>query len=188
MSPASRAILAALVAGSLAGCGLFRPDPLATLRARRLMVPVAGIEPAAVPDTFDAPRDGGRRHAALDIPAPRGTPVVSADDGVVVAVRTNRRGGLTVYATDPDRVLVYYYAHLDRRRRDLRAGSVVARGDVLGWVGTSGNADRAEPHLHFQVMAYPADGRWWDGRPIDPRPYFASAGRADARAGPAGPP
>jgi murein DD-endopeptidase MepM/ murein hydrolase activator NlpD len=171
--------IATLVAAvTLAACGVGRPDPRAALRARGLMVPVAGVAAASVPDTYDATRSESRRHEAVDIPALRGTAVVSADDGVVIALRQNRRGGLTVYATDPDRTFVYYYAHLDRYRDGLCAGSRVERGSVLGEVGTTGNADPSAPHLHFQVMQYPSDGRWWDGRPIDPRPFFESPGRA----------
>lgn len=180
MSPAGRRLAAAaLVVTALAGCGLFRRelDVGAALAARRLMVPVAGVRPSDVPDTFEAPRDGGtRRHGALDIPAPRGTPVVSADEGVVLAVRTNRLGGHVVYATDPDRRFVYYYAHLDRPCEGLRPGTRLARGDLVGTVGTTGNADHREPHLHFQVLVYPADGAWWEGRPIDPRPYLVATG------------
>lgn len=170
-----------LGAGVVLGCGLVRNRDAVTaaLRARGLMVPVAGVDPADVPDTFDERRDAGRRrHRALDIPAPRGTPVVSADDGVVLAVRTSRLGGRSVYAADPDRRFVYYYAHLDRYRPGLRRGMALRRGDVLGAVGTSGNADRRGPHLHFQVLVYPSDGRWWHGEPVDPRPFFVHAGRA----------
>jgi murein DD-endopeptidase MepM/ murein hydrolase activator NlpD len=141
------------------------------------MVPVAGVDPADVPDTFDAARDGGRRrHEALDIPAPRGTPVVSTDDGVVLAIHESRAGGRTVYATDPDRRFVYYYAHLERYRTGLRAGTTLARGDVLGAVGTSGNADHDFPHLHFQVTVVGDDGDWRHGRAIDPRPFLARPG------------
>jgi murein DD-endopeptidase MepM/ murein hydrolase activator NlpD len=173
----ARATATVCAAVVLAACGLFRRDAHEALRARRLMVPVAGVAPGDVPDTFDAARGWWRRHAAIDIRAPRGTAVVSADEGVVLAVRQNRRGGLTVYATDPERRFVYYYAHLDRYRSGLCAGTRLERGTVLGDVGTTGNADGGAPHLHFQVTEYPADGRWWDGRPLDPRPVFASAGR-----------
>jgi murein DD-endopeptidase MepM/ murein hydrolase activator NlpD len=168
-----------LLAAGLAACGLRRGDLATALRARGLMVPVAGVDPAGVPDTFEEARDGGRRrHLAHDIPAARGTPVVAADAGVVLAVRENHRGGRTVWTCDPDRRFVYYYAHLDRPRPDLRAGTRVARGELIGWVGTTGNADRAGPHLHFQVATYPASGRWWDGEPIDARPFFRDPGRA----------
>jgi murein DD-endopeptidase MepM/ murein hydrolase activator NlpD len=173
-----RGVVTVAVATLLAGCSLFRRDDVAALRSRELMVPVAGVRPEDVPDTFDDSRSGGRRHLALDILAPRGTPVVAADEGVVLALRENRRGGLTVYATDPERRFVYYYAHLDHYRAGLRRGDRIARGELLGYVGTTGNADRHEPHLHFQVMRFPDDGRWWDGTPIDARCCFARAGRA----------
>ena len=177
---ARRLVAVALGAAVVAGCAFGRSNLAAALRARRLMVPVAGLRPADVPDTFDDVRDGGlRRHHALDIPAPRGTPVVSADDGTVLAVRTNGLGGLTVYATDPDRRFVYYYAHLDQHRPDLRKGATIARGQVLGSVGTTGNASPTAPHLHFQVMLWPDDGRWWAGRPIDPRPFLMIAGATE---------
>ena len=173
----------ALVAASLAACALRGTGDLArTLRARGLMVPVAGVRPADVPDTFEQPRDGGRRrHEAHDIPAPRGTSVVAADDGAVLAVRENRLGGRTVWVADRDRRIVYYYAHLDRVRPDLRAGSVIVRGDLVGWVGSTGNAHTDTPHLHFQVATYPSSGRWWDGEPIDARPFFRDPGAVRAR-------
>jgi murein DD-endopeptidase MepM/ murein hydrolase activator NlpD len=177
---ARRLVAVAVVAAVVAGCAFGRRDPAAALRARRLMVPVAGLRPADVPDTFGDVRDGGtRRHQALDIPAARGTPVLSTDDGTVLAIRTSGRGGRTVYATDPDRRFVYYYAHLDRHRPDLRKGATIARGQVLGAVGTSGNASPTAPHLHFQVMLWPDDGRWWAGRPIDPRPYLTIVGTTE---------
>ena len=146
------------------------------------MVPVAGVAPANIQDTFNAPRDGGaRRHYALDIFAPVGTPVLSADDGMVLAIKRNRLGGLVIYATDPGRRFVYYYAHLSRYQPDLARGQRLGRGDVIGYVGTTGNADPRFPHLHFQVMLHPGGDRYWDGTPIDPLPYFASAGRYSGR-------
>jgi peptidoglycan LD-endopeptidase LytH len=163
-----------------AGCTVLRGQPpLAdALRARQLMVPVAGVPPSDVPDDFAAPRPGGRIHGAVDILAPRGTPVVAADAGRVLRLHRNAKGGLTIYATDEGERFVYYYAHLDRYRGGIGKGTRLARGQVIGYVGTTGNADRREPHLHFQVMARPSNGRWWNGEPIDPRPYFVSAGRA----------
>jgi murein DD-endopeptidase MepM/ murein hydrolase activator NlpD len=162
----------------LGSWALFRPRPpiADALRARRLMVPVAGVSPAQVPDTFGSPR-GGRAHDAVDIPAPRGTPVLSADAGRVLRLARNRKGGLTIYAADETARFVYYYAHLGAYRRGIGEGSRLARGQVIGYVGTSGNADRREPHLHFQVMVRPGDGRWWSGQPVDPRPFFVTAGQ-----------
>jgi peptidoglycan LD-endopeptidase LytH len=162
----------------LGSCALFRRRPpiADALHARRLMVPVAGVSPAQVPDTFRSPR-GGRIHDAVDIPAPRGTPVLSADAGRVLRLARNRKGGLTIYATDESARFVYYYAHLNAYRAGIGKGTRLARGQVIGYVGTSGNADRREPHLHFQVMVRPDDGRWWGGQPVDPRPFFVTAGQ-----------
>ena len=139
---------------------------------RGLIVPVAGVAVAQLQDSFDEGRDGSRVHRALDILAPRGTPVLSADDGRILRVRPNALGGNTVYATDPLGRVVYYYAHLDAYQPGLTEGASVARGDVLGTVGTTGNAPKDTPHLHFQVMSMPADGKYWDGEAINPYPLF----------------
>ena len=139
---------------------------------RGLLVPVAGIVASQLRDTFDEGRDGGRVHRALDILAPRGTPVLAADDGRVLRVRQNALGGNTVYATDPGGRVVYYYAHLDAYQAGLVEGATIARGDVLGTVGTTGNAPKDTPHLHFQVMQMPPDGKYWDGDAINPYPLF----------------
>jgi len=170
----------ALVAALIAGCALVRgrrPPVTDALNARRLMVPVAGVSPDQVPANFRSPRGLGRIHGAVDIPAPRGTPVLSSDAGRVLRLNRNRKGGLTIYATDETERFVYYYAHLDAYGRGLTKGTRLARGQVIGFVGTTGNADRREPHLHFQVMVR-RDGRWWSGEPIDPRPFFVSTGQA----------
>ena len=139
---------------------------------RGLLVPVAGVAASQLHDTFDEGRDDGRVHRALDILAPRGTPVLAADDGRVLRVRPNALGGNTVYATDPEGRVVYYYAHLDTYRPGLVEGATIARGDVLGTVGTTGDAPKDTPHLHFQVMSMPSDGKYWDGDAINPYPLF----------------
>ncbi len=173
--------LLALVACLVAGCSLSRgrePTLTNALRARHLMVPVAGVSPDQVHDSFRAPRGGARIHGAVDIPAPRGTPVLSADDGRVLRLHRNRKGGLTIYATDTSEHFVYYYAHLEGYCRGLAKGARLVRGQVIGFVGTTGNAHRREPHLHFQMMVRPNGGRSWDGDAIDPLPFFTSAGQA----------
>jgi murein DD-endopeptidase MepM/ murein hydrolase activator NlpD len=139
---------------------------------RGLLVPVAGVTVSRLQDSFDEGRDGGRVHRALDILAPRGTPVLAADDGRILRVRPNALGGNTIYASDPAGKVVYYYAHLDAYQQGLAEGATVARGDVLGYVGTTGNAPKDTPHLHFQVMRMPADGKYWDGEAINPYPLF----------------
>jgi murein DD-endopeptidase MepM/ murein hydrolase activator NlpD len=143
------------------------------LRVRRLLVPVAGVAPDRIPDSFDAPR-GTRRHGAIDILAPRGTPVLSADDGRVLRLSTNAAGGITVYTTNPEGRLIYYYAHLERYHPGLVEGMHLARGDTLGYVGTTGNAPPDTPHLHFQVMVVVPGRKYWEGEPIDPIPYLVS--------------
>lgn len=146
-----------------------------TLVAKHLMVPVDGVTPDKVPDTYYATRTAGP-HYALDILAPRGTSVLSADAGRVFKLRTNTNGGLTVYALDREEQFVYYYAHLDHYREGLAEGDTLEAGDVIGYVGTTGNAPPNVPHLHFQVMRYRRDGRWWDGEPINPHAYLSRRG------------
>jgi len=142
------------------------------LLGRGMEIPVAGRSVKDLEDTFDAGRDGGRTHRALDILAPRGTPVLAADSGRILRISENKLGGNTVYTTDPQERIVYYYAHLDAYQPGLVQGMAIARGDTLGFVGTTGNAPKDTPHLHFQVMRMPADGKYWDGEPINPYPLF----------------
>jgi murein DD-endopeptidase MepM/ murein hydrolase activator NlpD len=142
------------------------------LLTRGIEIPVAGAKIDQLRDTFDEGRDGGRIHRALDIMAPRGTPVLSADSGHILRVSASALGGNVIYAADPLSRVVYYYAHLDHYQPGLTAGARVARGDTLGFVGTTGNAPKDTPHLHFQIMRMPADGRYWDGDPINPYPLI----------------
>src|SRR5919198_4124033 len=138
------------------------------LRGRHLELPVAGVRPEQLSDSFDERRDGARRHHAIDILAARGTPVLAADAGRVLRVSWNSAGGNTVYATDPDSRVVYYYAHLDHYRESLAAGMPLAKGDTIGFVGTTGNAPKDIPHLHFQIMRMPSDGKYWNGDALNP--------------------
>jgi murein DD-endopeptidase MepM/ murein hydrolase activator NlpD len=156
--------------------GLVTVDDVVRLRDRALIVPVLGRYPGDVGDTFRAGRSGGRQHNAADIMAPRGTLVVSADDGAIRRLSTNPLGGITIYATDPEERFVYYYAHLDGYAPDLKVGQRVRRGDVLGYVGSTGNAPPNAPHLHFQIMRLLDRDRLWDGVPIDPRPFLQLPG------------
>jgi murein DD-endopeptidase MepM/ murein hydrolase activator NlpD len=147
----------------------------ALLAAKHLIVPVEGIDPARLRDSYDAPR-GEHVHSAVDILAPRGTPVLSADSGRVFRLRRNPAGGITVYALDPEEQFIYYYAHLQRYRDGLAEGMILSQGDVLGYVGTTGNAPPNTPHLHFQMMRYRGDGKWWGLEPINPLPWLGKAG------------
>jgi peptidoglycan LD-endopeptidase LytH len=146
------------------------PNELAQL-ASDLVVPVVGVQPKDLLDTFDEPR-GNRRHNALDIPAPRGTPVISATAGKVLRVFSSQAGGLMVYASDPTDRFVLMYAHLDRYANGLADGMPLQRGDTIGFVGTTGNAPPNVPHLHFGIARTSNVGRWWTGMPVDPRPLL----------------
>jgi len=138
------------------------------LRSRQMVVPVAGADMTRVEDSFNDPRDGERVHRAIDILAPRGTPILSADDGRIIRMTTSTLGGISMYTVDPEQRIVYYYAHMDRYNDAMVTGKTISKGDTLGFVGTTGNAPKNTPHLHFQVMRWPADGKYWNGEPIDP--------------------
>lgn len=148
-------------------------EPEPDLRARSLLLPVQGVAPAALTDTFDAGRGGGRRaHHALDILAARGTPVLAVEGGRIVRLHHAGAGGITVYQLDPSGHYGYYYAHLDRYADGIVEGKTIARGDVLGFVGTTGNAPPGTPHLHFAIYEVTNPRRPWGGRPIDPYPLW----------------
>ena len=138
---------------------------------RPMIVPVAGVDRSAIRDMFDEVR-GNRRHEAIDIMAPRGTPVIAADDGVVKRLFTSVPGGFTVYQFDPDERFCYYYAHLDGYAAGLHEGQALHRGEVLGYVGTTGNAPKNAPHLHFAVIRLDPDRRWWTGTYVNPYPLL----------------
>jgi murein DD-endopeptidase MepM/ murein hydrolase activator NlpD len=165
-------VLAGAPTSSLGRTAVSGAEAVNYLLTRGMEIPVAGMTVGRLEDTFDEGRDGGRVHRALDILAPRGTPVIAADSGRILRIKFNALGGNTIYATDPQGRVVYYYAHLDAYRAGLAEGATVARGDTLGFVGTTGNAPKDTPHLHFQVMRMPPDGRYWDGEPINPYPLF----------------
>jgi len=138
---------------------------------RPMIIPVAGVDRSAMRDMFNEVR-GNHRHEAIDILAPRGTPVIAADDGVVRKLFTSAAGGLTVYEFDPDERYCYYYAHLDGYAPGLHEGQLLHRGDVLGYVGTTGNAPKDTPHLHFALIRLDPDRRWWKGTYVNPYPLL----------------
>jgi len=135
------------------------------------------VSPADLPDTFDEMRGGGtRRHDALDIPAPRGTPVLSAASGRVLKLFTSENGGLMIYAADSTERFILMYAHLDRYADGLTDGMPLRRGQVIGYVGTTGNAPPDVPHLHFAIVRAQDVREWWRGTPVDPRPLLTPGG------------
>jgi len=144
------------------------------LRMRELRIPVQGIEPKSLRNTFIDNR-GGRLHQAIDIMAARGTPVLAAGEGRVEKLFVSKLGGLTVYQFDPQGEYCYYYAHLDRYAPDLAAGRTLKKGDVIGYVGSTGNASPAAPHLHFSIFRLGPEKRWWEGTAINAYPLWAPA-------------
>jgi murein DD-endopeptidase MepM/ murein hydrolase activator NlpD len=171
-APAMPAVAgAALSAGALTPTSADPPSQPAAPTAR-LAFPVLGFEDAPLRDTFDE-RRGVRRHHALDIMAPRGTPVVAADDGRVAKLLRNPIGGITLYQFDREGSRVYYYAHLQSYAPGIAEGREIRRGDLLGFVGSTGNATAHAPHLHFAVYELgDGDKRWWKGRPVNPYPLL----------------
>lgn len=155
------------------------PKPVPAVRADTsdlsLAIPVAGVERADLTRQFDEQRSGGRAHRAIDILAPRGTPVLAASDGRIERLLFNQLGGNTIYQRDPVRGFVYYYAHLQRYRAGLSEGDDVRKGEVIGYVGTTGNAPPEAPHLHFAIHRVGPSDRWWQGEPIDPFDLLAGS-------------
>lgn len=137
-----------------------------------LTIPVADFDASQLTDTFTQSRAAGRPHEAIDIMAPRGTPVIAVADGKVVKLFNSKPGGLTVYQFDVEGKLAYYYAHLDRYAPGLAEGQRLKRGELIGFVGSSGNADAAHPHLHFAIFELGPEKRWWEGRAINPYPLL----------------
>ena len=158
------------------------PDVLAALRATTLLLPVQGITPTELQDTYSDARGEGRSHDAIDIMAPTGRPVRAVADGTIAKLFASVPGGLTIYQFDGDERLAYYYAHLDRYAQGVDEGDTVKRGDVIGYVGASGNANKDAPHLHFAIFVLGPEKRWWQGTPVNPYPVLK---RADTEVVPA---
>ena len=138
------------------------------LRRRNLTLPVQGIRREDLTDTFNDMRGTSRRHEALDVLAPRNTPILAVEDGTVAKLFVSEAGGLTLYQFDPASQYAYYYAHLERYADGLKEGAPLTRGQVIGYVGTTGNAPRDTPHLHFAIFKLGEDKKWWQGTPVDP--------------------
>jgi peptidoglycan LD-endopeptidase LytH len=138
------------------------------LKDRDLLIPVEGVGPDQLTRQFGDQRGASRKHEALDILAPRNTPVRAVEDGTIARLFYSKAGGITVYQFDPTATFCYYYAHLERYADGLREGALVRRGQTIGFVGTSGNAPKTTPHLHFAVFRLTEAKRWWEGTPIDP--------------------
>ena len=148
-------------------------DSISLLRKRDLRIPIAGVTREQLRDTFSDARAIGRSHDAIDIMAPRGTEVRAVDDGTIEKLFTSLAGGLTIYEFDPTRTFSYYYAHLDRYASGIGEHQAVTRGQLLGYVGSTGNASAKAPHLHFAIARLGPDRLWWKGDAINPYPLLA---------------
>jgi peptidoglycan LD-endopeptidase LytH len=143
-------------------------DPVPELRNRRLELPVRDSVRRELRDSFYEKRGSDRQHEAIDIMTPRNTPIVAVEDGTIARLFESKAGGHTVYQFDPANTYVYYYAHLERYADGLKDGDVVRRGQLLGYAGTSGNASKDAPHLHFAIFRLTEKKQWWQGTAIDP--------------------
>jgi murein DD-endopeptidase MepM/ murein hydrolase activator NlpD len=146
----------------------------AELIGKRLLIPVQGITKENLSDSFVDRRgvNGAQRHHAIDLRAPHGRPVLAVEDGTIRHIKWHPRGGLTIYQYGPEGRYSYYYAHLQKLAKGLAEGCLVQRGDVIGYVGSTGSAASSSPHLHFEVRKLDDRDAWWSGDPINPYPLF----------------
>lgn len=152
------------------------PAPATTVPAvGRLLIPVAGISASQLNDSFSEDRGTNRSHEAIDIMAPKGTQVLGVADGKIAKLFYSKPGGLTIYQFDTSEKFAYYYAHLDRYATGIKEGLVIKRGDLIGYVGSTGNADPAAPHLHFAIFELGSEKQWWKGRSINPYPLLGGS-------------
>jgi murein DD-endopeptidase MepM/ murein hydrolase activator NlpD len=142
-----------------------------------LIIPVAGVKPEQLIDTFDDARSEGRVHDAIDIPAPAETPVLAAADGKILKLFHSDRGGTTIYQLSVDQKLVYYYAHLSHYADGLAEGDLVRQGQLIAYVGDTGNAGAGNYHLHFSIAAVSDPKRYWEGTNINPYPLLQNRPR-----------
>jgi len=148
------------------------PPPSVDLAGPVLSVlPIAGLTARDLHDNFSE-RRGATLHEAIDIMEPRGTPVRAVVDGTIAKLFLSRAGGNTIYLFDSGRVYSYYYAHLDRYADGLHEGQRVSAGDVIAYVGSTGNASASAPHLHFTIFELEPEKRWWKGTPVNPYPIL----------------
>lgn len=138
-------------------------------------VPVQGVRPDQLRDTFSESRSEGRTHDAIDIMAPAGTPVLAAADGEIIRLFESKQGGTTIYQRSArDRQMIFYYAHLQRYADGLAVGKFARKGEVIASVGDTGNAGASNYHLHFSVSMVADPKRFWEGKNINPYPFLRS--------------
>jgi len=148
------------------------PEPANFVGQVNLIIPVAGVRPDQLIDTFDDARSEGRVHDAIDIPAAAETPVLAAADGKILKLFNSERGGTTIYQLNANGDLVFYYAHLARYADGLAEGNTVKQGELIAYVGDTGNAGAGNYHLHFSIAAVSDPKRYWEGTNINPYPLL----------------
>jgi murein DD-endopeptidase MepM/ murein hydrolase activator NlpD len=175
-APTAATTSAAPAASAVATTATPAPAVAAALPPQRpsgLIIPVAGIQPSQLVDTYTQSRSAGRLHEAIDIMAPAGTPVMAAVDGTVAKLFTSKLGGLTIYQFDAEGRRVYYYAHLQGYAPGLAEGQALKQGQVIGYVGSTGDASPTAPHLHFTIGELGPEKKWWKSTALNPYPLLA---------------
>jgi murein DD-endopeptidase MepM/ murein hydrolase activator NlpD len=171
--PVIEPLTPAIPANAATNPPLLSPDPRGGSSVlSNLIIPVAGVKPENLHDTYADARSEGRIHNALDIMAPHGSPVLAANDGTIQRLMYSERGGNTIYQVSTDGKWVFYYAHLDSYAPSVSAGKPVKKGEVIAYVGDTGNAGSGNYHLHFAIWAVTNPKRIWEGDNIDPYPLL----------------
>jgi murein DD-endopeptidase MepM/ murein hydrolase activator NlpD len=166
------AVRAELAPAVLSGASAITEADANALSIKKLLVPVAGVVPSQLHDSFYDSRSEGRVHQALDIMAPRDTAVLATEDGTIVKLHQSARGGTMLYQSDLSGLFVYYYGHLLRYADGIVEGKQVKRGEVIAYVGDTGNAGPGNYHLHFGISRVTSPGKWSGGEPINPYPLL----------------
>ena len=148
------------------------PEPANFVGRMTLIIPVAGVRPDQLLDTYSDARSEGRTHDAIDIMAPAETPVLAAADGKILKLFQSERGGTTIYQLSTNQELVFYYAHLSHYADGLTEGSLIRQGQVIAYVGDTGNAGAGNYHLHFSIAVVSDPKRYWEGTNINPYPLL----------------
>jgi murein DD-endopeptidase MepM/ murein hydrolase activator NlpD len=167
----------ALPVGSLetgANVSIVGEADLAYLKTKKLLIPVAGVSVKDLRDSFNDARSEGHTHQAMDIRASQGTEVLAAADGTTAKLFTSQRGGITLYERDSSGLYVYYYGHLQRYADGIYEGKLLTRGEVIGYVGDTGNAGAGNYHLHFGISKLNTPGKWSGGEPVNPYPLLTA--------------
>jgi len=153
------------------------PEPANFVGRMNLIVPVAGVRPDQLLDTYSDARSEGRTHDAIDIPAAAETPVLAAADGKIIKLFQSERGGTTIYQLSANQEMIFYYAHLSHYAEGLAEGNLVKQGEVIAYVGDTGNAGAGNYHLHFSIALVTDPKRYWEGANINPYPLLQNRAR-----------